>query len=30
MSGEAKENSGVLNLKFVGKYEATINVTEPQ
>jgi hypothetical protein len=30
MSGEAKENSGAVTLKFVGKYEATINVTEPQ
>jgi hypothetical protein len=30
MSGEAKENSGVVTLKFVGKYEASINVTEPQ
>ena len=30
MSGEAKENSGVVTLKFLGKYEASINVTEPQ
>jgi len=30
MSAEAKENSGVVTLKFLGKYEATINVTEPQ
>jgi len=30
MSGEAKENSGVVILKFVRKYEASINLTEPQ
>ena len=30
MSGEAKENNGMVTLKFVGKYEASINVTEPQ
>ena len=30
MSGERKDDRGVVTLKFLGKYEATFSVTEPE
>ena len=30
MSPERKDDSGVLTLKFLGKYEATFSVTEAE
>jgi hypothetical protein len=30
MSGERQDNKGLVTLKFLGKYEATFSVTEPE
>ena len=30
MSGERQDNKGLVTLKFLGKYEATLSVTEPE